>query len=49
MERFVEMVNSQKPLTVFEERSILDVWKSFEYGSVYALWSLLMKGKNKFH
>ena len=31
MERFARVVNAFKPLTIFAERSILDVWQGSEY------------------
>ena len=31
MDPFREIVNGQKPLSIFAKRSILNVWKSSEY------------------
>ena len=33
MERFAKIVNGKKPLTIFAERSVLDVWHDFESAS----------------
>ena len=33
MERFAKIVNGEKPLTIFAERSVLDIWHDFESAS----------------
>ena len=33
MERFMKIVNGQKPLTIFAKCSILNVWQGSEYAS----------------
>ena len=34
MKRFEKTITSWKPLTIFEKRSVLDVWHGKEYASV---------------
>ena len=33
MERFAKTVNGEKPLTIFAEHSVLDIWHDFESAS----------------
>ena len=36
MERFAKIVNNFQPLTIFTNRSILDIWEGYEYAYVMA-------------